>query len=44
MKIIINFKINMLYTTVIKDCISFHSLFFKDDQEIPSLNGENDKT
>lgn len=30
----------MLYTTVIKDCISFHSLFFKDDQEIPSLNGE----
>lgn len=43
-KIIINFKINMLYTTVIKDCISFHSLFFKDDQEISSLNGENDKT
>lgn len=30
----------MLYITVIKDCISFHSLFFKDDQEIPSEWGK----
>lgn len=45
-KIIINFKINMLYSTVIKNYISFRSLFFKfkDDREISSLNGKNDKT